>query len=93
MKVEFVCEREPQLAQYCQEMFGKKFDEMLAAKELAPSIMLRKFTTVIRREARRQEWFDFTVDNNGRRHVIRDSSHVLSRPRLLVPVIRIVEDV
>jgi hypothetical protein len=88
--VEFVCEKDPLLAEHYQQRFGEEF-----VRELSPQILddMRRghhdqnsiFTRRMLEEARTQEHYDFVIDARGQRAPI----YCDGIPKLLIPELKV----
>lgn len=93
--VEITCPEDPLIEKHCRETFEAQFNEHLARSQFPDSENLRRFSTVLRKEARRQEWYPPAVPVWGdgdfvprRYERLRDEDGQL---QLLVPQVRIVD--
>ena len=84
--IEFLCPGEPLIVEYCERTFGDTFRKKLDGSTMALGYALEGFQRVLAKEARRQEWFAYTVDEEGKRHLVMGFD---GKPELLVPEVRI----
>jgi hypothetical protein len=89
MTIEFSC-KDPVLTRYCEAEWGPKFAEMLD-QGIDQDRGLEIFRGILRKEAQRQEWYDYVeipgmVPGTTSRSVLMEDG----KPKLLVPEVRIV---
>lgn len=99
--VEISCPRDPLIEAHCRRKFQAKFDTVLSWNRTgSPTNDLVMFANTLRKEARRQQWYDYTevgeptdstktgVSSVRKRQVIYENG----KPKLLVPEVRIVDE-
>ena len=68
--VTFTC-KDRTLARYCELEFGKRFQADLdATPPEKRSELLGRWKEILYSEAMRQEWYDYILDDQGKRHPI-----------------------
>lgn len=88
MNILFRCDKDNKLAVYCSERFGDRFLRIAkgASKTELDNLQVR-FQRILRREAYRQEWFDF-VEEDGSRHPLKVPNGT-EENQLLIPTVEI----
>lgn len=93
MKVEITCPDEPLIEKHCRDTFEEKFNQVLSwQRKGLPEEDLQMFQESLRKEAKRQQWYQFEEWGDGlfvpyQRQVLRNEDHT---PKLLVPQVRII---
>jgi hypothetical protein len=81
------CKKEPSIAEHCTReilpVHGRAYER---ATDPGKAVVLRALRNDLRKEAARQQWYDFTVDEDGHRRVIKGPD---GRPKLLIPEVMV----
>lgn len=79
--VKFEC-KDDAMAKYCQQKFGAQFSAELDKDPDKRVGLQAVWMARLMTEAAKQEWFDYEVDDEGNRVVLRQPD---GRPKVLVP--------